>query len=166
MGVAEGADQKAAVDALMATSRVITAIVARTLAGVGETVSVPQFRVLVMLRFEGPLNLKAIAGGLGVNPSNASRACDKLVGAGLVHRADAEHDRRNVSISLTTEGQRFVDSLMEARAELLSEAVANMTPADRRKLAQSLSAFLSSIETTGLGQLLVAHTAAIPPWLR
>ena len=139
-------------------------IVAASIAEVDDSVTVPQLRVLVMVDTRGPLNLAAVAAGLAVNPSNASRACDRLVGAGMIRRADAEHDRRNVSISLTEKGQRFVDSLMEARAELLSEAVADMTPADRRKLAQSLSAFLSSVENSGLGELLVTHT--IPAWLR
>lgn len=159
-------DEAAAVEALMATSRVMTALVARTLAGVEETVSVPQFRVLVMLRYEGALNLKSIADGLGVNPSNASRACDKLVGAGLVHRGDAAHDRRNVSISLTPDGRDLVDSLMLARAELLAQAVADMRPADRRLLVPSLTAFLASVESSGLGRMLMANNAAIPPWLR
>jgi DNA-binding MarR family transcriptional regulator len=159
-------DLTAAVEALMATSRVMTAVVARTLAGVEQMVSVPQLRVLVMLRYEGTLNLKAIAGGLGVNPSNASRACDKLVGAGLISRGDAEHDRRNVSISLTDEGRRLVDSLMRARAELLGGAVADMRPADRRRLVQSLSAFLGGVESSGLGDQLLAQNAAIHPWLR
>ena len=157
---------EAAVEALMAISRVMTAVVARTLAGVEETVSVPQFRVLVMLRYEGALNLKSIADGLGVNPSNASRACDKLVGAGLVSRGDAAHDRRNVSISLTPEGHELVDSLMLARAELLAQAVADMRPSDRRELVPSLTAFLASVESSGLGQMLMANNSAIPPWLR
>ena len=150
----------------MATSRVMTAVVARTLASVEETVSIPQFRVLVMLRYEGPLNLRAIASGLGINPSNASRACEKLVAAGLVSREDAPHDRRNVSITATPEGRRLVDSLMDARAELLERAVADMPPADRQQLVQALSAFLDSVESSGLGEHLIAHNAAIPAWLR
>lgn len=162
---AGGADGDQAVDALMATSRVMTAVVARTLAAVEETVSVPQFRVLVMLRYEGNLNLRAIADGLGVNPSNASRACDKLVNADLITRIDSAQDRRNVSIGLTPRGRRLVDSLMQARAELLGQAVAEMQPAQRRKLAAGLVAFLAGVEASGLGELLVTQNAAISPWL-
>ena len=51
------------------------------------TVSVPQMRVLVLLWTGEPLNLSAVAEGLGVNASNASRTCDRLVAAGLVERA-------------------------------------------------------------------------------
>lgn len=157
--------QARAVEALMATSRVMTAVVTRTLVGVGQSVSVPQFRVLVMLRYEGPLNLRAIAAGLGVNPSNATRACDKLVDAGLVSREDAAHDRRTVSVSLTRSGRALVDSLMTMRAELLGRAVADMSPADQQRLVEALSAFLRSVESSGLGDQLLAQNAAIPAWL-
>jgi DNA-binding MarR family transcriptional regulator len=158
--------QEAAVEALMATSRVMTAIVARTLTGVEEVVSVPQFRVLVMLRYEGALNLKAIADGLGVNPSNASRACDKLVVAGLVNRTDAAHDRRNVSIELSPRGHELVDSLMRSRSDLLAQVVAEMRPEDRQQLVSSLGAFLASLMSSGLGEVLLTDNAAVPHWLR
>lgn len=150
----------------MATSRVMTAVVARTLASVEEAVSIPQLRVLVMLQYEGPLNLRTIADGLGVNPSNASRACDKLVSAGLINRGDAAYDRRNVSISLTPAGREMVESLMKSRAELLAQAVAELRPADQRRLVQALTAFLGSVESSGLGARLHAQHSAILPWLR
>jgi DNA-binding MarR family transcriptional regulator len=150
-----------AVDALMATSRVMTAVVARTMSSLEQTVSVPQFRLLVMLRYEGPHNVKAIADGLGVNSSNVSRACERLVGAGLVARREASHDRRNVSISLTPEGRTLVDTLMQARAELLVGVVATMKPADRHRLVESLTAFLAAVDSSGLGDLLVTQNAAI-----
>ncbi len=159
----DGTDEAMAVEALMATSRVMTAVVARTLAAVEHTVSVPQLRVLVMLQYEGSLNLKSIAHGLGVNPSNASRACDKLVSSGLISRGGAEHDRRNVSISLTAEGRGLVDDLMRQRAELLGRAVADLPPADRRRLVQGLSAFLVAVETSGLAELLLAQRSALLP---
>ena len=40
-----------------------------------NVVTVPQFRGFVMLHTRGPLNLAAVAAGLDVNPSNASRTC-------------------------------------------------------------------------------------------
>lgn len=149
----------------MATSRVMTAVVARTMSGMGDTVSVPQFRLLVMLRYEGTLNVKAMADGLGVNSSNVSRACERLVRSGLVLRTEAEHDRRNVSISLTLEGRALVDSLMDARAKLLVGAVAKMRPADQRRLVQSLTAFLTAVESSGLSEQLVTRNAASSTWV-
>ena len=149
----------------MATSRVMTAVVARTISGSAHAISVPQLRLLVMLRYEGILNVKAIAEGLGVNSSNVSRACERLVKSGLVLRTEAEHDRRNVAISLTPEGQRLVDSLMDARAELLAGVVDVMRPADRRRLIQSLTAFLAAVEASGLSEQMMTRNASLPGWL-
>lgn len=151
-----------AVSALLATSRVMTALVARTMSDMDESVSLPNFRLLVMLRYEGTLNVKTIAGGLGVNSSSVSRACEKLVRAGLVLREDAAHDRRNVSVSLTSEGRALVDSLMAARAELLVGVVATMTEDDRNRLTQALSTFLAAVETSGLSEQLMTRNAATP----
>jgi DNA-binding MarR family transcriptional regulator len=75
--------QEPATEALLALSRTMTAVLARTLGRVA-TVSVPQLRVLVLLDTRGPMNPKALAENLGVNASNASRTCEQLVAAGLL----------------------------------------------------------------------------------
>lgn len=149
----------------MATSRLVTGVIARTLSDIDVPVTVPQLRVLVMLFFDAPLNLGAIADGLGVNPSNASRTCDRLVAAGLISRADDERDRRHVSISMTADGQRLVSSLMDRRRELLDAVVARMAPADQQHLARGLSALLAVLdddESVRVGY----RPGDILPWIR
>src|ERR687885_28212 len=96
------------VEALMATTKVITAAVAHSLAVVDAQVSMPQLRVLVMLGAHGPMNLSSVADGLGVNASNASRTCDQLVGLGLLDRREDERDRRHLVLSMTTAGERLL----------------------------------------------------------
>ena len=63
------------IDAVLRASRALVGIAADSIADVDDVVTVPQFRVLVMLHTRGPLNLAAVAAGLDVNPSNASRMC-------------------------------------------------------------------------------------------
>ena len=159
----EDADRDAAVETLLSASRLMTALVAQTLANVEDSVSVPQLRVLVMLQYEGPMNLTSIAEGLGVNPSNASRTCDKLAAAGLVERRDDQRDRRHLSISLTAKGRGLVDSLMDDRRALLDEIVGEMKPADQRRLARALDAFLGAADRSNGN--LVGH-GAILHWMR
>jgi len=165
-GVGDGPDREAATDALMATSRLMTAVVARTFADIDESITVPQFRVLVMLYYENPLNLGAIAEGLAINPSNASRACDKLVAAGLVRREDDDRDRRNLAISLTTKGQRHLDSLMASRRRLLDDLVAEMGPTDQRRLAKGLSALLAVLGDDDPSTRLGTRPGDIIQWVR
>jgi len=73
-------------DALLTASRLLVAISAHSIALVDETITIPQFRALVILSNRGPVNLATLAGLLGVQPSAAGRLVDRLVSAGLIDR--------------------------------------------------------------------------------
>jgi DNA-binding MarR family transcriptional regulator len=146
-----------AVEALMAASRVITAAVAHSLATLDTAVTMPQLRVLVMITGRGPLNLAAVAEGLGVNPSNASRTCDRLVGAGLLDRREDHLDRRNVVLTLTRAGMQLVNAVMRERREVLEQVVQRMAAADRATLAAGLAAFTGAAAEVGDGRHDEAH---------
>ena len=98
-------------------------------------------RVLVLLWTGEPLNLSAVADGLGVNASNASRTCDRLVAAGLVDRGELAVDRRHVALTLTERVGPSSRELMERREQELAAIVARMTDADRRRLMRALEPF-------------------------
>ena len=60
-------------DALLTASRLLVAISARSIALVDDTITIPQFRTLVILSNEGPINLATLAGLLDVQPSTTGR---------------------------------------------------------------------------------------------
>jgi DNA-binding MarR family transcriptional regulator len=153
-----------ATEALMALSRTMTAVVARTLEGV-EGLSVPQLRVLVVVATRGSMNLTVLAGHLGVNPSNASRTCERLVAGGLVERSLPPHDRRNVLLQLTDRGERLVESLVASRRAMLEEAVATMSENDRRGLVHALAAFDAAMAVVHGSDLVRAPDGRLIPWL-
>ena len=126
---------------LMLASRAVIAAAVRALESVDAGISVPQMRVLVLLWTGEPLNLSAVAEGLGVNASNASRTCDRLVAAGLVDRGASATDRRQVALTLTPEGRVLVERLMLRREQELGAIVARMTPADQEQLMRALQPF-------------------------
>lgn len=126
---------------LMLASRAVLAAAVRALESVDPSVTVPQMRVLVLLWSGEPLNLSAVTEGLGVNASNASRTCDRLVNAGLVHRGEAVADRRQVSLTLTPRGRELVEKLKARREQELATIVARMSEADRRQLMLALAPF-------------------------
>jgi DNA-binding MarR family transcriptional regulator len=132
------------VDAVMAAARVLVAVVASSLVEVEERVSLPQLRVLVMLAMQGPLNLAAVAQGLGVHPSNATRTVDRLVVGGFVDRRDVPADRRNVSLTLTKSGQDLVDSVFEHRRAGIKAIVERMPEVKRRALPNALESFAAA----------------------
>jgi len=125
----------------MLASRAVTAAVVRALESVDATLSVPQMRVLVLLWSGEPLNLSAVAEGLAVNASNASRTCDQLVASGFVNRGEAARDRRQVALSLTSKGRSVVEKLMARREQELSAIVGLMTPSEREGLMTALAPF-------------------------
>jgi DNA-binding MarR family transcriptional regulator len=149
--MADGPDGDVDVAALMDTTRVITAVVAHSLATLNATVSVPQLRVLVMVAAQGPMNLSAVAEGLGVNASNASRTCERLVAAGLLDRRPDERDRRSVALSLTSRGRRLVDTVVRQRQALLEQIVGRMSAEQRQQLSSSLGAFVEAATSISTG---------------
>src|SRR5262245_44032878 len=110
----------------MDASRAVIAAAVRALARVDSAITVAQMRVLVLLWTGEPLTLSAVAVRLGVNASNASRTCDRLVTTGFVHRAEQASDRRQIALTLTAKGRAFVTELLHRREEELTAIVDRM----------------------------------------
>lgn len=134
------------IDAVLRASRALVGIAAASIADADDVISVPQFRVLVMLHTRGPLNLAAVAAGLDVNPSNASRTCDRLSKAGLLDRRESPEDRRNVTLTLTDPGRRLVDSVTRHRRVAIERVLRKMSAPERDRLAKALSAFATAAD--------------------
>jgi len=129
------------VDAVMRASRVLVGVVAHSVAEVEDLVSLPQFRVLVIIASKAPVNLGQVADGLGVHASNATRTVDKLVTAGFVERADDPADRRFLMLNLTSAGHDVVERVMAYRRSSIAAVMAGMPQSRRRALASALAAF-------------------------
>jgi DNA-binding MarR family transcriptional regulator len=110
-------------------------------AAVDDVATLPQLRVLAMVSNRGPLNLGAVATGLGVHPSNATRAVDRMVGAGLLSRSDDPTDRRNLVLELTPAGQALVDKVMNERRSAIAKILDRMPASRRRALVPVLRSF-------------------------
>jgi DNA-binding MarR family transcriptional regulator len=96
--------------------------------------------LLVVSRDEG-LNLRALADGLGVILSSASRLCDRLIAAGMLDREPSPVDRREVCLRLTTAGQELLEDLRDDRRRRIGEVLDGMAPAARGALLRGLREF-------------------------
>jgi DNA-binding MarR family transcriptional regulator len=132
------------VDAVMLAARVLVGVSARSVALVEDDVTLPQLRLLVMVASRGPLNLAAVATGLGVHPSNATRACDRLVTAGLLDRRDNPDDRRHLLLELTPSGRALVVRVMNQRRAAIAEILDRMPRSRRRALVGVLRSFAAA----------------------
>lgn len=129
------------VEAVMAAARVLVAVTAQSVAVVEDEVTLSQLRVLVMVASRTAPNLGAVATSLSVHPSNATRAVDRLVTAGLLNRSDDPSDRRNLVLELTPEGHELVRRVMGARREAIAAILDKMPPGRRRSLVPVMRAF-------------------------
>lgn len=153
-----GGDQ---VDVVVTGTLVLGAIIAESLAGVDSDVTMPQLRVLMLAAQEEPLNLGEVAVDLGVHPSNATRACDRLVRSGLLDRRTSTRDRRNVDLTLTVKGRRLVERVLEHRRSQVEELLSHMRPEDRNALAGSLSALTVAAAEIGHPVPHAEHVSAV-----
>ena len=126
------------VDAVLSASRVLVAIAARSLAEVGEEVTLTQYRSLVVLASRGPQGMAALADAVGVTSPTASRMCERLVRKGLVTRRADRRDRRQVRIALSPAGRRLVDTVTTRRRAEIEELVAAIPFASRGEVVDAL----------------------------
>jgi DNA-binding MarR family transcriptional regulator len=132
------------VEAVMVAARVLVAVSARSIAAVEDEVTLPQLRVLVMVASAGPLNLGAVAAGLGVHPSNGTRVVERLVKAGLLDRRDDPADRRTLLLELTDAGRGLVERVMADRRAAIAAILESMPASRRRSLVPTLRAFAAA----------------------
>ncbi|WP_295101821.1 MarR family winged helix-turn-helix transcriptional regulator [uncultured Microbacterium sp.] len=133
-----------ATDAVLHASRALLGVVARSIAPALDQVSLPQFRVLVVLTATGPLRMGALAERIGAQPSTFSRTVDRMVTNGWLARAANENSRREVLVRATPEGQQLVDRVTERRSEELRAILAVLTETEQKEIAAALRAFATA----------------------
>ena len=131
-------------DALLTASRLLVAISAQSIANVDETLTIPQFRTLVILSTRGPVNLATLAGLLDVAPSTTGRMADRLVSAGLIDRQPHPDSRRELVVELTARGRDAVAAVTGHRRRRIAEVVHAMPPRERRGLVRALTTFTTA----------------------
>lgn len=126
-------------EVVITATRALVGVAARSLAEVNDDVTLPQYRVLVLLHGRGSQTMGELADALEVNPSTVTRVCDVLVDKALIRRAPARDNRRTVCAELTTGGRRLVDHVMNRRRRLVDDALARMPADAQRRLARALA---------------------------
>jgi DNA-binding MarR family transcriptional regulator len=138
------ADIDEVTSAMLTASRLLVAISAKSLAAVEDTVTLPQFRLLVVLSTRSPAKLVALAQALGVNPSTAMRMVDRLATAGLISRQASPHSGREISIELTDTGRAVVDGVTDRRRAEIADVIVKMPTRQRHALVEVLRAFTNA----------------------
>jgi DNA-binding MarR family transcriptional regulator len=132
------------VDAFVSASRALVAVAARSLSDLGEEVTLPQYRALVVLSTRGPQRAADLAASLDVTPSTGSRMIERLVRKHLVRRVRATDDRRTVRVHLTPAGRETVARVTERRRAEIVRILEQMPVRGRRTLTTALRTFAAA----------------------
>lgn len=128
-------------DAVLTASRVLVAVAARSLADHEVEVSLQQYRALIVLASRGAQRPVDLAEALGVDPSTATRLCDRLVAKHLISRRRQADDRREVRLDLSDRGRRIVESVTEVRRSEIRRILDAVPSSERDVLVRAFRAF-------------------------
>jgi DNA-binding MarR family transcriptional regulator len=133
--------QDSATEQLVSASRALVAIAARSLGRHEDQVTLPQYRALVVLSTRGHLRPVDLAESLEVEPSSATRMCDRLVRKGLLERSHRDSDRREVELRLSAEGRSLVSDVTARRRRDLRRVLSRISTDDQARLIEALRIF-------------------------
>jgi DNA-binding MarR family transcriptional regulator len=142
-------------DPALRASRALLGIVARSVAPALEQVSLPHFRVLVLLQSGGPVRVGVLAGQLDILVSTFSRSLDRLEQGGWVERTPSAENRREVTVSITDRGRGLVQEVTAHRVRELAAVLHRIPETDRRILDGVFTAFADAAGEPTLRDMLV-----------
>lgn len=129
---------------LGALSLVITDLTAEAVAAAGGQSVSAAAALSALDQFLDRPTLDQLRRVLGLTPSGAVRLVDRLAGAGLVERGPGS-DGRTRSVVLTDAGRRAAERIAEARADLLTGFLDELSPTDRRDLHRLLGRVMATV---------------------
>jgi DNA-binding MarR family transcriptional regulator len=119
------------VAALELMTRALVGLTLQSLQVLGVEVSLPQFRLLLVLSGLGRVPSSRLAAELGMTASSVTRLADRLETAGLVVRGADQRNRSIVTLEVTAAGLDLVARVVGRRHELLATVLHRMDPAER-----------------------------------
>lgn len=130
--------------ALLATSRALVGVAARSLDAIEDSITLPQYRALVVLASHGEQNVGLLADTLAIHSSTATRLCDRLARKGLIERNTSSESRREVTVTVTEAGRALLRSVTQRRVREINKIVARLDPELRRATIDALNSFAAA----------------------
>src|SRR5471032_1963144 len=89
---------------------------------------IPEWRLIVVLREDGPSTQQALVKRAGMDKVTISRAAQALAKRRLITRAPHEHDGRSHHLILTAEGERLFADVAPSALDYEKVVLADFTP--------------------------------------
>ena len=130
-----------ATDSTVVASRALLGMVARSLSTALDVVTIPQFRVLVVLASTGPQRMGDLAERIGVHPSTLTRTVERLEQSDLILRAPVPGNRREVRVELASAGAALVATVTDLRRAEIMAVVESLSDGDREEVRRGMEIF-------------------------
>ncbi|MFE9258952.1 MarR family winged helix-turn-helix transcriptional regulator [Streptomyces sp. NPDC006879] len=118
------------------------------LGGVGQarnSMDRAAYLLLNRLDQEGPMGVKALAAGMGIDSSTVTRQVAPLVDTGLVKRTSHPEDGRAVVLALSPRGLARLEDVRSSRRALMTQVTEGWTPQEREVFTSLLTRFNLSL---------------------
>lgn len=116
-------------------------------------VSLPQYRLLLLLQSRGRASSTQCAEALGVVGSSVTRLADRLHASGHLVRAVDPDNRSAVTLELTSAGRRVVREVTNRRRRALRRALDGLDPRARASCAAALQELHEMLVEAGADSL-------------
>lgn len=141
--MARRAETLEAINDLLASATIFTSTSSDLLASeledlAGDRLTFTQLKLLRLVARQDPLSVGDVAAFLGISNAAASKAVDRLVRAGLLHRAEAMGDRRTTEVSVTPEGRALLEDFEARSATALLRLLAGVSLRQMRDISGGL----------------------------
>ncbi|MEU6081416.1 MarR family transcriptional regulator [Streptomyces sp. NPDC047108] len=114
------------------------------LGGVGQvrnSMDRAAYLLLNRLDREGPMGVKALAAGMGIDSSTVTRQVAPLVDTGLVKRTSHPEDGRAVVLQLSARGKARLDEVRSSRRQLMELLTEDWADEERESFCDLLTRF-------------------------
>jgi DNA-binding MarR family transcriptional regulator len=128
-----------------------------------RSLSVPQYRVLVLLDAQPNASLSAVADNMGLGLSATSRLVTGLVAKGFVSRCVCPSNRRQVSLELTQKGRAAMNANREDTLQRLAKEISHLTDEQRAMVVESMRLLKEVFGPTGAAEAARAAGLAGKP---
>jgi DNA-binding MarR family transcriptional regulator len=131
-------------DAVLTATRLLMTVSTSSIAAVDDSITIPQFRVLVVLQSRGPMAFARLAEILDVDVPTITRTVDHMVAKGLLNRTGQAERGDEAELELTTTGNAVCTEVTQQRRAQIAEIVSRIPDEQRTLLGDAAEAFIEA----------------------
>ncbi len=125
-----------------------------------QDITTPQLVTLIALFNDGPMSLKTLAQAVDLSPSTMVGIIDRLEAKHMVQRSRDAEDRRQIQISITTQGHAFVEQSPNPLQTRLANELGKLPELEQAAIALSLERL---VQLFGADRIDASAILAIDP---